>query len=329
MLARHAAASVAQMGSRNKRTLWLPSYFCPEVAECCRSYCEIREYRDMPCWSEPYWKSLEPRSEDIVLAVNYFGVRDDAPWKDWRERVRCILLEDHSQDPFSTWAVTSTADFAFASARKTLPIPDGAILWSPRGLKLPSQPVDGDWNGSALKAAAMIYKTEYLRGAGTDEIKRRFRDLQLRGEDLMRKSEISAISPSSFAYVADGVPRAWRNQRSGNARHLLNKLRNVERVDCMIPRWPDEAVPFALPILFRSRRERDECQLLLQQHKIYCPVHWVCKTSDAGALNLSARILSLPIDQRYGDLDMEHIAEALEHGLGASVDASPSRAGRE
>lgn len=315
MLARHAVAAVAQMESGKKPTLWLPSYFCPEVAECCRGCCEIREYRDLPCWTEPDWKSLEPRPQDIVLAVNYFGVRDGQPWKDWRKRVHCVLLEDHSQDPFSTWAATSTADFVFASARKTMPIPDGAILWSPIGRKLPSQPAGGNWSGSALKGAAMVYKMEYLRGAGTEELKRRFRDLQLRGEDLMRKSEISAISPGSFAYIADGVPQAWRDRRLANSRHLLNKLRSVELVDCMISRWPEGAVPLALPILFPSRSEREECQGLLQRHKIYCPVHWVCSTSDADALDLSARILSLPVDQRYGDPDMDRIAEVLGDGL--------------
>jgi hypothetical protein len=330
MLARHAVAALVQMKSGNEPTLWLPSYFCPEVADCCRPFCEIREYRDMPFWDEPDWKSLEPRSQDIVLAVNYFGVRDGTPWKDWRKRVRCILLEDHSQDPFSEWASASTADFAFASVRKTLPIPDGAILWSPKGLKLPSQPVDGDWDGSALKAAAMLYKMEYLRGAGTDELKRRFRDLQLKGEDLMRKSRISAISSSSFVYVAHGVPQAWRHQRSTNARHLLNKLRHIEHIDCLISGWPDGSVPFALPIRFRSRRERDEGQSLLQQHKVYCPVHWVCYTRDVEALDLSARILSLPTDQRYGERDMELMADVfLGHGPSASMEATSSRAGRE
>jgi hypothetical protein len=161
----------------------------------------------------------------------------------------------------------------------------------------------------------MVYKMEYLRGAGTEELKRRFRDLQLRGEDLMRKTEISAISPGSFAYIADGVPQAWRDRRLANSRRLLSRLRVVERVDCMIPRWPEGAVPFALPILFPSRGERDEFQALLQRHKIYCPVHWVCKTSDADALDLSARILSLPVDQRYGNPDMDRIADVLEHGL--------------
>jgi len=274
----------------------------------------------MPLWSEPDWKSLEPRSQDVVLAVNYFGMRDGTPWKDWHKRVHCILIEDHSQDPFSEWACTSTADFAFASARKTLPIPDGAILWSPRGLKLPSQPIEGDWSGSALKLAAMMYKMEYLRGAGTDELKRKFRDLQLRGEDMMRKSKLSAISPSSFVYVADGAPQAWRDQRLSNARHLLNNLGNIQHIDCMISRWQDGAVPFALPIVFRSRRERDECQALLQQHRIYCPVHWVCRTADAEAVDLSERILSLPVDQRYTETDMDRISEVMLHAC------SPGRA---
>ena len=317
MLARHAVAALVQMESENSPTLWLPSYFCPEVAESCRGRCEIREYRDLPHWDEPEWKSLDPMPQDIVLTVNYFGMRDQAPWKDWQERVHCVLLEDHSQDPFSRWAATSTADFAFSSARKTLPIPDGAILWSPTGRKLPSPPDGGDWSGSALKGAAMIYKMEYLRGAGTDELKRRFRDLQLRGEDLMRKTEISAISPGSFAFIADGVPQAWRDQRLANCRHLLSRLRGVERVDCMVRRWPEGAVPFAVPILFSSRGERDECQALLQRHDIYCPVHWICNTSDADALDLSARILSLPVDQRYGNPDVDRVADVLEHGLAA------------
>jgi hypothetical protein len=313
MLARHAVAAVVQLLSEKSPNLWLPSYFCPEVADYCRQYCGIREYRDLPSRAEPDWKSLEPRPNDIVLAVNYFGVRDGAPWKNWREGQPCTLIEDHSQDPFSQWASTSSADFSFASARKTLPIADGAVLWSPVGLTLPSQSAEGDWGGSALKLAAMIYKTEYLRGAGTVELKIRFRDLQLRGEQLMRKSQISAISPFSYAYIEDGVPRAWRDQRSANARHLQNNLRRIEHSRGMFSDWAEGMVPFSLPIVFRSQHERDACQSLLQQRRIYCPVHWVCQTSDPEALDLSTRILSLPVDQRYTARDMERIVEEMLH----------------
>jgi hypothetical protein len=313
MLARHAVASLVQMKSAQDATLWLPSYFCPEVEEFCRPYCQIREYRDLPIWSEPDWASLQPKEHDIVLVVNYFGVRDGHVWRGWRERTPCVLLEDHSQDPVSPWALNSTADFAFASARKTLPIADGALLWSPRGLTLPNAPVDSDWSGANLKIAAMTCKSEYLAGGGTDALKVQFREMQLRGEDLMRRSRISAISPSSLKYIADGVPKSWRQQRAKNARHLLNNLIGAGFTQCMFRGWSDQATPFVLPILFRSERERDECQTLMRSKRIYCPVHWVCQTSDVGALDLSRRILSLPVDQRYTESDMDCVSRLISH----------------
>lgn len=330
MLARHAVRALVQMKSAGSPTLWLPSYFCPEVAEYCGGDCRIREYRDLPQWTEPDWNSLQAERNDIVLAVNYFGVRDGGSWKRWRERTACVVLEDHSQDPFSEWARTSIADFAFASVRKTLPVADGAILWSPRSLALPEQPVDGDWSGAALKMGAMIYKMEYLQGAGTDALKRQFRDLQLKGEALMRRSRISAMSPASFAYVADGVPEAWRRQRAGNARLLAGNLRHSDRIHCMFEIWPEGMAPFALPITFSTEQERDACQALLQKNRIYCPVHWVCQTSDSEALALSRTILSLPVDQRYTDRDIDCISRVLlaAESVGVSEEMSGGGAAR-
>ena len=44
-------------------------------------------------------KSLEHQANDIVLAVNYFGVRDGTPWKDWRKRRQCILDRGSQPEP--------------------------------------------------------------------------------------------------------------------------------------------------------------------------------------------------------------------------------------
>ena len=73
-----------------------------------------------------------------MLAVNFFGIRKGKAWQDWLSQHKdIILIEDHTHDPFSTWAQQSTAHYAMASLRKTLPIPDGAILWSPQKMSLP------------------------------------------------------------------------------------------------------------------------------------------------------------------------------------------------
>lgn len=313
LLGRHAVAALLQCHSQAKPRLWLPSYFCGEVAESCQQYCELSEYRDDPRWPQPDWASLRPTKEDFVVAVNYFGVRSPESWCEWRAHNECFLLEDHSQDPFSSWCFGSNADYAFASLRKTLPIPDGGLLWSPRGLRLPEQlgQDDGDWTGSALKMAAMFHKTNYLHGKGTVDLKPCFRDLQLRGEQRLRRARTSSISPYSYAYIAQGVPEVWRKQRLNNVRHLLKRLEDLTFATPLFNSWPDGAVPFAFPLIFGSRKERDECQAYMQRHKMYCPVHWACQTSDAQALDLSSRILSLPVDQRYGREEMDRLADTL------------------
>jgi hypothetical protein len=311
MLARHAVAALVRMHVSDGFTLWLPSYFCPEVAECCGQYCPIRQYRDLPTWHEPDWKSLQPRRNDMVLAVNYFGVREFGVWRRWRESTPCVLIEDHTHDPGSEWVLSSTAEYALASIRKTLPVADGAILWSPRGLSLPEQSLVNDWSGPALKLAAMIYKHEYLSGAETAGLKDRFRRLQLDGEKMLRGSEISAISPGSLAYLSEGAPISWRQQRATNARRLVDNLAVQQDIKCLFTAWSEGAVPFVVPLLFDSRNERDVYQSQLQQENIYCPVHWVCQTEDLHALELSEKILSLPIDQRYTEEDMDRISNAI------------------
>jgi dTDP-4-amino-4,6-dideoxygalactose transaminase len=111
-----------------------------------------------------------------------------------------------------------------------------------------------------------------------------------------------------------------------NAHYLANKLKGMDRSDLLISHWPEGATPFTLPILFATRHERDMCQLALQQNEIYCPVHWVCQTENAEALDLSNRILSLPIDQRYREQDMDRIAQALlEHLWQPICEAAKSR----
>src|ERR1700681_4870169 len=122
-LARHVVPGILRV-NQSVRRLWIPSYFCPDVAGYWSSIIETVRYRDDPSLPEPDWKSLQPDKEDLVLAVNFFGVRDKEPWEHWRSSHDCILLEDHTHDPVSPWALTSNANYAFSSLRKSMPITD-------------------------------------------------------------------------------------------------------------------------------------------------------------------------------------------------------------
>ena len=305
-LGRHAlAALIRRVGSPR---VWLPDYFCHEVARSWSEVAEIELYEDDPRWPAPRWETLRPGPRDAVLAVNYFGVRSREPWRAWREETSCVLVEDHAHDPASEWATTSDADYAFSSLRKTLAVPDGAILWSPRGLPLPDQPAGGA-DGSELKLAAMLFKGEYLAGRN-GELKERFRRLQLDGEERLAGSQAAGASPATREALVRGVPLPWRARRSENTARLLAALDRWEAAEPVFTEWPADAAPLGAVFVFEDGEERNRVREELREAGVYCPVHWADAdmSSSDRVRDLAARILTIPTDWRYGAADMARVA---------------------
>jgi hypothetical protein len=308
-LGRHAADALIE--SLRLRTLWLPDYFCHEVAVGWRERVELRTYEDDPRRPEPDWESIAARPGEAVLAVNYFGARAGSGWEEHRADAGWLLIEDHSHDPFSPWALGSGADYAFSSVRKTLPAPDGAILWSPRGLDLPPQPRDPA-DGSELKLAAMLLKGRYLEAGGDDALKDRFRRLQLEGEEQLARSAVAAASPAAREAVIGGAPLPWRVRRSDNAVHLLGLIAELELAEPVFDEWPAGAAPLGVVLAFPSEAIRDRVRELLRERGVYCPIHWrIDDPASERVRDLSTRVLTIPTDWRYSDEDMERVASIL------------------
>ncbi|HEY4934470.1 MAG TPA: hypothetical protein VII23_23130 [Terriglobales bacterium] len=308
LLGRHALAALLQFLPQGSRRLWLPSYFCFDVADYWRSFVEVATYHDDPRRAEPDWSTLFPAAADIVIAVNFFGVRSDETWRLWRERNSCVLVEDHSHDPVSGWALRSNADYAFASLRKTVPVPDGAIIWSPRGLPLPPSGT-AQHAGSAMKLAAMLWKAEYLEGHTALSAKPVYLKWQRAGEHAFDHSQVCFVTDLSQQYVCAGVPLIWHRRRSTNATFLLSKLRGARKLRPIFTNWPDEAAPLGVVVEFESEADRDAIRLKLKEHGVYCSVHWpAAKGCSSMARDLARLLLTLPTDQRYGRNYMERIA---------------------
>jgi hypothetical protein len=311
-LGRHAlVALVSTLNSRPRLRVWVPDYFCHSIVEYWGRCCEIMVYEDDPRWPEPNWESLYPALNDVVVAVNYFGMRDGTAWNFWRERNPCILMEDHSHDPVSVWALSSTADYAFSSLRKTLPVPDGAILWSPRGRPLPAQPLGQADGAVTLKLGAMIWKAEYLAGSDYPGLKRCFRSFQLHGEGLFDETEVCSMSLFSSAYLEGGYPAVWRKQRIDNLSELLRTPTSFG-LEYLFSKCGPGSAPLCAVTLFESQTARDKCRSYLQYRNIYCPVHWpVPVYANSRVRELASRILSVPVDQRYTPADMRKVSKFL------------------
>lgn len=305
---RDAFATLLRWGRRvqNWDNLFVPTYFCPEVVEFLRDEIDVRFYADHPF--EPLRIPSGTKPTDLVLVNNTFGVRVAAD-----PNKGAVIVEDHSHDPWSSWAFNSKADYCLASLRKTLPVPDGAVLWSPTGGSLPDQPAVTAKRSRAAQAklSGMVGKSIYLSGGPIE--KAEFRAELLSGEGDIALGDPSGMSAVARAVVASAPIAEWRARKAQNYRWLANRLRG--RARGYEPRdFREGIVPLSLVLQADSRPLRDHMRAGLIERRIYPAVLWdLEKGTDPRAQALSETILNIHCDMRYDSSDLEKIAVAIEH----------------
>ncbi|MBA2633522.1 MAG: DegT/DnrJ/EryC1/StrS aminotransferase family protein [Chloroflexi bacterium] len=309
------AALAPPEGARPR--LHLPSYFCHDVAVGASAQFDLALYRHLPGRGGPDLDTLTTRPGDWVLAANLFGAEDGAAWVSWRRNRDVILIEDHTHDPLSAWARGTAADYAFASLRKTLPIPDGAVLWSPAGLGLP--PAGDPAAGATAKLEAMLLKRAYLRGAPIPRDS--YRALQIAGERQFETDRGGRASVLATELLHRVRPWAWRTRRKRNVRHFLRRLEAdpPAGIAPLFATWPAGGAPFAAILVCADGALRESLRRFLIKRSIFAAVHWPIPAGsdplDTEAGELSSRLLTVPLDQRYGPEDVDRMVETvLAHG---------------
>lgn len=211
-------------------------------------------------------------------------------------------------------AGASDADFCFASLRKTLPLPDGGVLWSPPGHALPPPPpLDSTHAVAALnKLAAMSLKRGYLSGGAVD--KPTFRTLAVRGENMFGQGAISGMLPWSQTMLGGMPIDAWRQARRRNVAAFRDALGGEAGVEIVGP--PDADAPFAVILRAPDQRVRDALRTRLCNDAIYPAVLWPfdperrlsLPTED---LVFSDTTMALHVDARYREEDMHRVAQSV------------------
>jgi len=293
---------------RGWRRLWVPEYYCQHVAAALvRPGLELRPYPDHP--GRPTPDLPDGRPGDAILVMNYFGLRE-AVHPSRRDGVD--IVEDHSHDPWSPWARTSTADFGIASLRKTLPLSDGGVLWSPRLHALPPEPrlTAQRKRAAATKLAAMILKAMYLDGHQID--KAEVRALALQGERDLAVPGISAMSDVAGVVLRSFPIESWRRTRAANHALLSSLLANVGWARVLQPA-SSAGVPFSLAVVADSAERRERLRLRLIEASIFPAVLWPLEKTvlpvGQEAREMSRRVLSIHCDGRYGAGDMQRIGD--------------------
>jgi hypothetical protein len=271
-------------------------------------------YDNNPFENQGKWNKLPLKAGDVILAVNYFGLGYQPDYTAInREQVE--IIEDHTHDPWSQWAGNSQADWCIASLRKTLPIPDGGVLWSPRNLPLP-QPVDfttGRKMASLEKLAGMMLKKHYLDGLPVR--KTVFRELAISGEDGIASGEISAMSPWTREMINTFPVESWRNKRICNYLRLAEQVKTCSWLEVPVD-IPPGTCPISVPLVFDKPARRNYMRQRLIENSIYPTILWdltnpVVDNISAETIDLSKRILCIHCDMRYAIEEIDYIGEKI------------------
>ena len=299
--------------------LWVPEYFCYEVVESLKQKgLNLRFYEDYPDYGNDSrtLQSLQKhgyfKPKDAILRVNYFGTRS---YRSPEKLSVAAVVEDHTHDLLGGWGMNSSADWCIASLRKTLPIPEGGILWSPVGLILPESPERSEENEriASIRWKAMKLKTRYL--AVGDVEKDAFRPGYVDTEAYFDTAEVSAIDETSREYLRSFDIQGWYKRKREN----WELLSEIKEHGMRVLRFEgDGCYPFSLIIVFNDLDERDRVRKELIANQIYPAILWdVPSPTEGEVFKFSCGMLSIHCDARYSKEDiliMKSIIESIIQG---------------
>ena len=257
------------------KQIHVPYYTCPVVWDALKAEgCELEFYE--------IGADFKPRKrfphDDFVLYTNYFGCcgsKVDELAEDYPN-----LIVDNAQ----AYYARPKGRASFSSPRKFFGVPDGGIAY-----------------GVNFKP----YGAEYL----LDDSRLRMSHL-----DLRKKGEVEK-GYAAFKNAEASLDGAVIMRMSQETRRILGHIDKKSYADTRISNFAflDNVLhtefPFHrssddVPMVYPYITDNPQLRSSLIQEKIYVASYWpgVCNCG-----NLRERILPLPIDQRYGEEDMERL----------------------
>lgn len=314
---------IAESGRRDVKVL-LPSYICDSVLKVFPKenivFYDLKE--EFVINEDSIVNLIESGDFDngIFYLMHYFG---NLVSNEILERIKVLCLDHYmtiiEDTTHSIFTLPCTiGDFCIASLRKWMAIPEGGVVYS-------RNPLPDEWNKlshahASHKIEAMVLKNLFLEHAkaytdleGMEFVNYAYRKIFV-NEEINAGKEVQGISDlSKFILKAQNIDEI-KNARKNNYQHLSKRLQdsgiflyNEKKCDYM-----EELVPFTAILLLDEKNSRDSLRGYLEEHKIYCAVHWIIgNEKQLGFSNTkkwSERLISLPIDQRYGTKEMDYLA---------------------
>ena len=293
------------------KRIWIPRYFCYEIIDTVkRTGIEVLSYPDFLYSNDKEIISdIIFKENDVLLRMNFFGLRGFRDNTD----IPVEVIEDHSHGLHTEWAQNSNADYCIASLRKTLPLPEGGIAWSPKGKDIASPEASTPENDSLTKTRydAMALKASYLSGISVD--KNLFRKDFIDTENGFDKLNVCAMSNLNREILKTFNAYEFDKVKSCNWQLLTSHL--DRSADYLRPE-NHNCIPFSLVLRFRDSDSRNNVKQLLIADKVYPAILWPIPNEYTPAD--MPYYLSIHCDGRYNDKEIlilaNRINNAYKHG---------------
>lgn len=273
---------------RSMRTVWVPDYMCDSVwSAFLRAGCDLRFYRVGLDFRPVY--DFEVGSGEWLFICDYYGQLSDS---DIALAVECSdgrLILDETQAFFKRPSIDCDVMY---TCRKWFGVADGGYVLTAHGEHLDrnlTRDESRDRMDFVLGRAERSAGEYFERASENNEL--------FEVEPAREMSAVTEILMRGIDYekVAERRRENWR---------VLNAaLGGVNGLPAVEPE-----VPFMYPLMVEGA---DSLRKALIAEKIYVPKLWpnVAGSSEAGsaAVSLAEGIVPLPIDQRYGCAEMEHV----------------------
>lgn len=275
--------------ARNYRKIYLPKYSCHAIMEpILKLDIEYEKYlitKDL----EPQ-HILEIKDDECILIINYFGMKGKYI-SNISKRVNNLIV-DNSQAFFEP--PIKGVD-TFYSARKFFGVADGAYLSTDCNTFM-----DFEQEISWKRSEHLLRRLENGANDGYPAF--------LKNEEYLCGKEIRLMSEFTQKILAGINYTSAKNRRNRNFQYLHLKLKSLNKLT-----FNDAEIdgPMVYPIYIENELLRDE----LIRQKIFVASYWSnvlqeCKP-ESTEYKLAKYLLPLPVDQRYGLLDMDRICNVL------------------
>jgi hypothetical protein len=286
------------------KNIYIPYFACKELKEiiCKRKINLI--YYDVDKRLKP--TLVNEKKDSIILIIDYFGKKNS-----FTSKKKNLIIRDISH----SWIDYTRADYEknevfFCSLRKHGIYNIGG--WNSLNLKKNDRFIKTDGSVKYIKNLLNLRKKKHKLIQINNFLSPSIQYLFLRKFSNIEKKltkNNNLINKKFLQYITNYNLQDIKKIRKSNFNFLIS---NINSKNVLNLNYNNET-PLFFNLRLRSKKKRDYLRTNLKKQNIFCPVHWKLRYNNKYPLSsdMSSRILSIPIDQRYKLNDMKIIANTI------------------